>query len=300
MPDDSSNSIVNLGDVTKPADTLIKKVSKAVGGVFAPYQIKRIAKAEAEAAIISAQAEIQVTDLHRRAMHRFIEEEAKHQENIENITNKALPLLEDNSDPDAIEDDWVTNFFDKSRIISDDQMQVLWSRVLAGESNAPGTYSRRTVNFLGDLDKADAELFQNLCSFAWLVGTFTPLIFNSEDEIYNAKEINFNSLTHLDSIGLIQFNHLSGFKRTGAPKKFAVLYCSKPLELEMEKETDNMLPIGKVLLTKVGQELATVCQAPGVEGFFDYVKDNWKSYLPAPPETEQDAAEQPATAGESE
>ncbi len=153
----------HVGDISKPADTLIRKVSKAVGGVFAPYQIKRIAKAEAEAAIIKAQTEIQITDLHRRAMHRFIEEEAERQKNIEDITAKALPQLAEGARPDAMEDDWVTNFFDKSRIVSDTQMQDLWSRVLAGEANAPGTYSKRTVNFLSDLDKIDAELFSKLC-----------------------------------------------------------------------------------------------------------------------------------------
>ena len=93
MPECTSNSLINLGELSKPADTLIKKVSEAVGGVFAPYQVKRMAKAEAEAALIKAQSEIQITDLHRRAMHRFIEEEAKRQKNIEDITAKALPLL---------------------------------------------------------------------------------------------------------------------------------------------------------------------------------------------------------------
>jgi len=47
MPEDSYLSAVKVEDVaglSKPADTLIKKVSKAVGGIFAPYQIKRIAK----------------------------------------------------------------------------------------------------------------------------------------------------------------------------------------------------------------------------------------------------------------
>src|SRR5438552_18662399 len=105
MPETTSNSLVNLGDISKPADTLIKKVSKAVGGFFAPYQIKRIAKAEAEAAIIKAQTEIQITDLHRRAMHRFIEEEAQRQKNTADITAKALPQLSDKSDPSEIEDD---------------------------------------------------------------------------------------------------------------------------------------------------------------------------------------------------
>lgn len=287
MSNDNSMSFVNLGKLSKPVDTLIKKVSEAVGGVFAPYQIKRIAKAEAETAIIKAQTEIQITDLHRRAMHRFIEEEAKRQENIEEITGKALPQLQEVSDPSAMEDDWVTNFFDKSRIVSDGEMQDLWARVLAGEANAPGTYSKRTVNFLGDLDKKDAELFQALCRFGWIVGGFEPLIFDPKASIYNDQGLRFDTLTHLDSIGLIQFSHLSGFTLTNLPKKFDVLYCSQPLGLTMEKDSDNTLPTGKVLLTKVGQELSTVCKVPGVDGFWDYVRDQWKKYLPEENNTEQ-------------
>ena len=52
-----TNSLINLGNLSKPADTLIKKVSDAVGGLFAPYQVKRMAKAEAEAAMIKEQSE---------------------------------------------------------------------------------------------------------------------------------------------------------------------------------------------------------------------------------------------------
>lgn len=291
MSEKPSNSLVNRGEISKPADTLIKKVSKAVGGVFAPYQIKRIAKAEAEAAIIRAQTEIQITDIHRRAMRRFIEEETHHQQNIEGITNKALRQLKDGSDPTAMEDDWVTNFFERSRIVSDGEMQDLWARVLAGEANAPGTYSKRTVNFLGDLDKRDAVLFQALCSFGWFVGGFTPLVFDTQAAIYNGRGLNFNALTHLDSIGLIRFNSLTEFQRIGLPRDFTVLYCGKPLVLTMEKDSGNRLPIGMVLLTKVGQELATVCKVPGVDGFVDYVKEHWKEYLP-----EGEKAEQATTA----
>ena len=63
-----TNSLINLGNLSKPADTLIKKVSDAVGGLFAPYQVKRMAKAEAEAAMIKAQSKTEITDLHRRAV----------------------------------------------------------------------------------------------------------------------------------------------------------------------------------------------------------------------------------------
>ena len=161
------NDLINFGDMKKPADTLIKKISNAAGVIFEPRQIKRIAKAKAEAARIEAESKIEITDLHRRVLRRFIEEEARYQKNIEAVTTKALPGLNENADPNSIEDDWIVNFFDKSRIVSDNEMQGLWSRVLAGEANVPGSYSKRTVNFLSDLDKSEANLFANLCGFAW-------------------------------------------------------------------------------------------------------------------------------------
>jgi hypothetical protein len=280
MSEGTSNSVVSLGDIAKPADTLIKKVAKAIGGIFEPYQITRVAKAEAEASIIKAQAEIQVTDIQRRAMHRFIEEQANYQQNMEAITQKALPHLQENSNPDSMDDDWVTNFFDKSRIVSDGEMQDLWSRVLAGEANSPGTYSKRTVNFLSDLDKTDAELFSKLCGFGWIIGDVVPLVFDHEAEIYRASGINFSALSHLESIGLIHFASLAGFVKSVIGKRGAVHYYGEPFYLNFPNDSKNRLDIGKVMLTKIGQELAPICGSKPVKGFRDYVCKAWKAFLP--------------------
>lgn len=280
MPGETSNSIVNLGDIGKPADTLIKKISKAVGGVFAPYQIKRLAKAEAEAAIIEVETEIKITELHRRAMHRFIEEEAQRQNNMEEITEKSLPKLNEGAKPEAIEDDWVTNFFDKSRIVSDGEMQELWSRVLAGEANAPGTYSKRTVNFLSDLDKNDAAIFAKLCGFGWMIGNVVPMVFDPRADIYTKNGIDFGAISHLQSIGLIQFEALSEYGRIELPKRISVHYYGRQLRLDLPKEAGNELQIGHVILTKIGQELGPICNSKPVEGFWEYVEDRWKQYLP--------------------
>ena len=76
-------------------------------------------------------------------MRRFVEEEAQRQQNMEDITVRALPQLDENAKPDSIENDWITNFFAKCRIVSGNEMQELWSRILAGEANVPGTYARR-------------------------------------------------------------------------------------------------------------------------------------------------------------
>ena len=165
MAQETSNSLINLGDLAKPADTLIKKISNAVGILYEPRHIRKVAEAKANAALTEAKSEIEITDLHKRAAQRWIEEEAQRQKNMENITDKALPQLNENAKPDSVDNDWIVNFFDKCRIVSDDEMQGLWSRVLAGEAKAPGTYSKRTVNSLSDLDKTEAALFTKLCGF---------------------------------------------------------------------------------------------------------------------------------------
>lgn len=56
-------SLINLGELSKPATVLIEKVSDAVGGIAKPWQIKRVANAEAEAAKIKAIAQLEITDL---------------------------------------------------------------------------------------------------------------------------------------------------------------------------------------------------------------------------------------------
>ncbi len=278
----SGNSMINLGELSKPATVLIEKIGDAIGGLFKPYQIKRIAKAEAEAQIIDAETQIQITELHRRAMHRFVEEEAKRQANIEQITQQSLPLLEDKSKPEKIEDDWITNFFDKCRTVSDGDMQRLWASVLAGEANSPGVFSRKTVNLIADLDKSDAQLFGKLCSFGWMIGNVTPLVFDVQEKIYNAHSIDFSSLIHLESLGLIQFNNLSGFRRLGLPKQFAIFYYGKAVKLSMANDENNELELGHVLLTQAGQQLAPICGSRPVPEFLSFIIERWKAAGYAP------------------
>lgn len=281
MAEEVSVSLVHMGKLSKPADTLVKKISSAVGGLCRPWQVKRVAKAETEAALLKAQTQIEITELHNRALHRFVEEEAQRQQNMESIAEQALTQLNDDADPDGMEDDWVTNFFDKCRIVSDAQMQALWAQVLKGEANAPGSYSKRTVNFLAELDKSDAELFTSLCGFGWTAGELVPLVFDVQAEIYTNAGLNYDTLSHLESIGLVQFNSIATVSKLRLPKWVTLDYFGTLLTLELPKDADNSLDIGKVRLTKTGHELASLCGSTPVDGFLKYVKQHWKDYLPS-------------------
>lgn len=269
-------SIVNLAGLEKPATALIEKISGAVGALFEPRQIKRIAKAEAEAALIRAESQVEITDLHRRAAIRFVNEEAKKQENIESITKKAIPHLDSNAQPEVMDDDWITNFFDKSRIVSDQDMQNLWARVLAGEANSPGSYTKRTVNFISSLDKKDAVLFAKFCSFVWNVGEQIPLIFDVDNRVYVDAGVGFAELTHLDSIGLIRFESVSGFIRRGLPRTLGVLYFGNLVGLSFPNDKDNTMELGKVLLSQVGKELSVIAGSQPNPIFLEYVLERWR------------------------
>jgi hypothetical protein len=273
----SQDPIISVGELSKPATVLIEKISQAVGGLFKPYQIIRVAKAEAEAERIRAEGQIQISDLQRRAFYRWLDEEARKQRNIEDITRLALPDLKEESHPENIEDDWIATFFDKCRLISDSEMQQLWSRVLAGEANDPGTYSRRTVNFLSSLDKKDAWLFTQLCALGWTIAEeLVPLVYDTFAEVYLKHGIGFNTLSHLASIGLIQFQNLDGFLRLWLPKLTTVSYYDHSVQLTFGEDANNRMDIGKVMLTRVGQELAPICGSKPDEAFFDYIVNHWK------------------------
>ncbi|OFZ28345.1 MAG: hypothetical protein A2622_04380 [Bdellovibrionales bacterium RIFCSPHIGHO2_01_FULL_40_29] len=273
MPD--GNSIIDIGKLAEPAKVLIEKISDAVGWVAKPYQIKRIASAEAEAEKIKAIAQIEVTEIQNRGLVRMIQIEGKKQENIEQITSKAFADLNPDAKPNEVDNEWIANFFEKCDTVSDAEMQSLWAKILAGESNKPGAFSKRTVNNISSLDKSEAHLFTTLCRFGWAIGTFTPLIYNIEDDIYKQNGISFSTLTHLESIGLITFNNLQGFIRRQLPQKFLITYYGTQVIVELPQNVSEM-KIGNILLTKMGQELAPICGSQPIIGFVEYVKEYWK------------------------
>lgn len=264
------NSIINLGDLAKPATVLIEKVSNAVGVLYEPRRIRKKAEAEAEAEKIKALAGIELTDIQQRGIERLVYQEARKQENIENITAQAAKELPPNAKAEDLEEDWIAHFFDRCEIVSDKEMQSLWSSLLAGEATNPGTYSKRTVDFVASMDKKDAELFTKFCQFTWVIDEPFPLIFDASDEIYTKSGINFSSLKHLDAIGLISFESVSGYRRQGFGKQTVIFYFGMPTLVEFSGDQNNEVKVGKALFTQAGKELVAICGAERNQEFYEY------------------------------
>ncbi|MFN4166265.1 MAG: DUF2806 domain-containing protein [Ferrovibrio sp.] len=270
-------ALINLGDLSKPATVLIEKISDAVGGIAKPWQIERVAKAEAHAEIIRAETKMQISELERRAVLRLIRDEAFKQENIESITAKAIPHLKEDAKPDKIEKDWLAHFFDRCKLISDAEMQSLWANILAKQANEPESFSKRTIELVASLDKSDAKAFSDLCAFSWVYvtgdGHASILIVPELGKgLCEKHEINFQKLNHLDTIGLIKFGELISYTMEKI-ETLRLEYFGCPIELELlgKKQFD----LGKAWLTQVGQQLVPICGAKPSQEYFRYQISQW-------------------------
>ena len=87
--------------------------------------------------------------------------------NLAQIVEKARLALPPGQVPDVEPDmAWTSSYSEAAQDISDEDMQELWARVLAGEVEKPGSTSVRTLAILRNLDQSTAKLFRRLCSIA--------------------------------------------------------------------------------------------------------------------------------------
>ena len=257
---------------------LINKVSGVIGPFLTPYHIKKITAAENLAKLESVKTDIEANEMLTASTRRQEIESALHEQKIAKIMQLAKPEIKEDAKPDDMEDEWMSRFFNECRHVSDPEMQTLWARILAGEANAPGSYSKRTVNFVSELSKEEAQLFTKLCGFCVLLAPDRdePFVLSYRDSVYTTQ-IEYKDLMHLDNIGLIDFSP-SGFSmRDVTPKEFRLYYFEEPIHVDIPKHIDDF-QTGMVRLTQIGRELQTIAGGQPVNGFLTYLKKKLKNH----------------------
>src|SRR6202453_2433377 len=71
-------------------------------------------------------------------------------------------------DPAPVAQDWSRHFFSSSQDVSDEDIQKIWARILAGEVTRPGSFAKRTLDALRLIDKQEADLFAALASICFI------------------------------------------------------------------------------------------------------------------------------------
>ena len=177
---------------------------------------------------------------------------------------------------------WVSVFTDCAQHASTDELRDTWARILAGETERPGSISIRTLNTLNGLDQATALLFRRLCSMAISIlqpdGEFVEcrvasLGGNAANNALQDYGLRFDALNVLNEHGLIisDYNARADYRPCIAARKVgssewtvnaAFRYQSRELALipDVERDTDKEFYVSGVSLTRTGRELSKVVE----------------------------------------
>jgi hypothetical protein len=206
--DDPVTSVIKAG--ISAVEVLHKSLLDPNVGVFGPWQARRAGKAAADAVREIEAAKIEAIQKKLALRQEYLEKEAglnptalmeklalldlevraiKEAANNSQIVERAAELLNDEilepDNPFKESEDWTTGFFNRSRDVSKEEMQVLFAKILAGEVVRPGSFSLRTIDFVNTLTTKEATFIYNACKYFChsndpsieLPGTDAPPIF---------------------------------------------------------------------------------------------------------------------------
>ncbi len=265
----------------KPLEKLIDTVTNALGTVFEPWCIKRKAKAEAKAEAIKAieQAKTKAIidgDTEKALYYEHIDKrltykEYKRQQNIDTVVSNAGNILsnEKNVSSEKVNEDWTTRFFDIVQDVSDNEMQLLWGQILAGEIKQPKSYSLRTLELLRNMTKEEAELFQKVAQFT-IVGGNTFIL--SVQDFFKRKGILYTDIAKLVEIGLLQqgdFVNQNYMPTNEYGDEISLIYGKKLITIRRKPKSPKLsIPIK--LFSTPGQELVKLVS---ITPNLDYIQE---------------------------
>ena len=290
--------IKDIAGLSEPLKKLIEVVSDGIGAVARSWLIRKDAKALAEANKLLADGGLTVgaaelEGLSAQIAARVNYQEVKRQRNLGRIVEAAQKALPEKVSGTAVDPDWTSRFFSAAQEISNEEMQQLWGRLLAGEIAAPGSFSLRALDCLRNMTSAEARIFSEVCDFAisdlslpaFLISPYPPdnagaigvsmlrtvtQQVHKIREAYEKREINYDKLIFLSELNLINFTRGEEcvFKSESSDRFFiTVRVGARYLTIENDDQKANLV-VPSMSFTSLGCELFKL-HMPGANPEFE-------------------------------
>lgn len=236
------------------------------------------AEAENEGEKVKQQGEIQ-----REVQRPFIVEietakAYRQYSNLGSTLNKATPHITAPKNAMSDDNDVFWGLLEHAKEISNEEMQELIAKIIAGEYNNPDTYSMSTLQILKSLGKKEIKLFEKVCSLL-LYGNMLPhaLFTNAEvgKDFMKSVGIHFGSLQNLQGLGLFLPNDMTNTMPNPEKKKYQAIYMGERLTFECTNENTNIEIPNYYGLSEAGAQILKHLNPKKVEGYMDWLKDNY-------------------------
>lgn len=184
--------------------------------------------------------------------------------NFDHVLRLASPMVKDDADGSKVSMEWAEHFRDHAEKATDEEVRATWAKILASEINKPGSFSKRTLTILSDMEKADADALMRLCAMCILPAsgttvTLNPILLLDEDECgtsFNSGRFDYGMRSSLESLGLID-SSVTSLLELGPAERAEYITGKSVYRIENPTKIKVTLSFSPVL-TKYGRELSTL------------------------------------------
>lgn len=205
-----------------------------------------------------------------------------HQANVDATVRIAVDSgrIKDDADPDTLDDEWVENYVEHTQKVTDEKVRQTWANLLIQEINENGAFSKHSMSILADMSRADAELFEKLCSLCvggeirGLEGRHSvkPFLVKNEEGTAYSDAMTYPEVKRLEMLDLIyQGKETINFPRGGS-NLFGFGGDAYMVTCINDEPTD--LIFDEFLMSPFGEELSRLCSIGSHPGFAEYVANN--------------------------
>ena len=141
-----------------------------------------------------------------RTRHRLICQELRNQQNIEAVVDNAYSELQNETTvtEEPVDADWIARLFSIVKDVSNEEMQFVWGKILAGEIKHPKSFSFRTLETIRNMSQKEAEIFQRLMPL--IVRSSGAMFITSKNDLLIKYGTSYGDIMLLDECGLINSN----------------------------------------------------------------------------------------------
>lgn len=202
--------------------------------------------------------------------------------NKKDIADIAIENAEEGTCFDAksgVNQEWLERFMDSAGFVSEEEVQLMWGKILGNEFENPGSTPLNMIRILSEMTPQYAQAFQTICSMRrYLLAideTGEPVAFRDNIVVpYTANEeemrslgLSYNVLTELETLGLIKFSTMPGFVTIDMPKKCTICTYVDGVTKELEEGNHESVAIGNVILTDAGRCLSKITEAVEIKDY---------------------------------
>lgn len=171
-------------------------------------------------------------------------------------------LRDDSSEPPQTspQDDWLLRWREYAAGVSSEEFQQIWGKVLAGEVKSPGNFSLRTLEFLRNLSKAEAQAIERIAPFV-----ISGFLYRGDDTILETEGVSFSDLLELQELGVftgVDGHGLEVIWKSEVSTSFRkVLTCRDELILATASDASKAIKLRGCKVTALGLQVLSLASS---------------------------------------